>query len=96
MRIASWYPWHLHRNSHNFPRKSSRPSGGGEVTIRGEKLTDASLRGVGAGAATTCFASELKASKAARPVEGDISLVGVFHPPPICTYTPLFGAALNR
>ena len=48
----------------------------------GIKLTVASvLRGVGAGAVTTCFASKPRVSKVVRPVERSISLVGVFSPP---------------
>ena len=41
------------------------------------KLTAASLRGVGAGAPIACSASKPRASKVARPVGRNISLVGV-------------------
>ena len=50
------------------------------------KLTDASLRGVGAGAATTRSASKPRVSKVVRPVGWNISLVEVLSMAKICFY----------
>ena len=59
------------------------------------KLTDASLRGVGVGAATTCSANKPRASNVERPVGWSISSIGVLPMAQISVYMGLWvtGAA---
>jgi len=56
------------------------------------ELTDATLRALGAGTATAHIASESRVSKAVRPVERNILLVGMVPLPPIFVFIRLTGA----
>ena len=73
------------------PGDLQRTQKGRKATIGREELTDASLRAVGAGAATTRLKSKPRASKAVKPLGWNISLVGAFQWSEVWIYTRLAG-----